>query len=157
MISKNHLIDLIYINHFKGKTMFKSLANLFYTCFLFVVLLSLLLSVFVCTGYALSKITHLDLFQSIVISLCSGFVLFVGMMTFYFGDLLQLKKDELSDFYDDEYDDEDFDDLDLPFEKEMEVKKGPGKIFSLNEKKVGRNQPCPCGSGKKYKNCCGKM
>jgi len=23
-------------------------------------------------------------------------------------------------------------------------------------KKIGRNQPCPCGSGKKYKNCCGK-
>ncbi|MDD5190544.1 MAG: SEC-C metal-binding domain-containing protein, partial [Dehalococcoidales bacterium] len=22
-------------------------------------------------------------------------------------------------------------------------------------KKVGRNDPCPCGSGKKYKNCCG--
>ncbi|MCB6939976.1 SEC-C metal-binding domain-containing protein, partial [Agathobacter rectalis] len=21
---------------------------------------------------------------------------------------------------------------------------------------VGRNDPCPCGSGKKYKNCCGK-
>ena len=25
-----------------------------------------------------------------------------------------------------------------------------------SEKKVGRNQPCPCGSGKKYKKCCGK-
>ena len=25
-----------------------------------------------------------------------------------------------------------------------------------NEPKVGRNDPCPCGSGKKYKNCCGK-
>ena len=24
------------------------------------------------------------------------------------------------------------------------------------EKKIGRNDPCPCGSGKKYKNCCGK-
>jgi SWIM/SEC-C metal-binding protein len=24
------------------------------------------------------------------------------------------------------------------------------------EKKVGRNEPCPCGSGKKYKNCCGQ-
>ncbi len=24
------------------------------------------------------------------------------------------------------------------------------------EKTVGRNEPCPCGSGKKYKNCCGK-
>ncbi len=25
-----------------------------------------------------------------------------------------------------------------------------------NTKKVGRNEPCPCGSGKKYKQCCGK-
>ena len=25
-----------------------------------------------------------------------------------------------------------------------------------NEPKVGRNDPCPCGSGKKYKNCCGR-
>jgi len=24
------------------------------------------------------------------------------------------------------------------------------------ENKVGRNQPCPCGSGKKYKKCCGQ-
>jgi len=23
-------------------------------------------------------------------------------------------------------------------------------------KKVGRNDPCPCGSGKKYKHCCGR-
>ncbi len=27
----------------------------------------------------------------------------------------------------------------------------------IAEKKVGRNEPCPCGSGKKYKNCHGKM
>ena len=26
----------------------------------------------------------------------------------------------------------------------------------VNEPKIGRNDPCPCGSGKKYKNCCGK-
>lgn len=26
----------------------------------------------------------------------------------------------------------------------------------INENKVGRNDPCPCGSGKKYKKCCGK-
>ena len=26
----------------------------------------------------------------------------------------------------------------------------------VNAGKVGRNDPCPCGSGKKYKNCCGK-
>ena len=23
--------------------------------------------------------------------------------------------------------------------------------------KVGRNEPCPCGSGKKFKNCCGRV
>ncbi len=27
--------------------------------------------------------------------------------------------------------------------------------IQTNEKKVGRNDPCPCGSGKKYKKCCG--
>lgn len=26
----------------------------------------------------------------------------------------------------------------------------------VNTNKVGRNDPCPCGSGKKYKKCCGK-
>ncbi|OFI06601.1 hypothetical protein CLOACE_09430 [Clostridium acetireducens DSM 10703] len=26
----------------------------------------------------------------------------------------------------------------------------------VNTNKTGRNAPCPCGSGKKYKNCCGK-
>ena len=26
----------------------------------------------------------------------------------------------------------------------------------IKEKKVGRNDPCPCGSGKKYKYCCGR-
>ena len=25
------------------------------------------------------------------------------------------------------------------------------------EKKIGRNDPCPCGSGKKYKNCHGRL
>jgi preprotein translocase subunit SecA len=26
----------------------------------------------------------------------------------------------------------------------------------IEGKKIGRNDPCPCGSGKKYKHCCGK-
>ncbi|MEA1649028.1 MULTISPECIES: SEC-C metal-binding domain-containing protein [Nitrospirillum] len=25
----------------------------------------------------------------------------------------------------------------------------------MRQAKVGRNDPCPCGSGKKYKRCCG--
>ncbi len=31
-----------------------------------------------------------------------------------------------------------------------------GQPTSASKKEVGRNDPCPCGSGKKYKKCCGK-
>jgi len=30
-----------------------------------------------------------------------------------------------------------------------------GPIAPFRGKKVGRNEPCPCGSGRKYKRCCG--
>ncbi|MGA2403726.1 MAG: SEC-C metal-binding domain-containing protein, partial [Syntrophobacteraceae bacterium] len=30
----------------------------------------------------------------------------------------------------------------------------PAKVLPMTVEKVGRNQPCPCGSGKKYKKCC---
>jgi preprotein translocase subunit SecA len=33
--------------------------------------------------------------------------------------------------------------------------KPAGKTVVRKEKKVGRNDPCPCGSGKKYKKCHG--
>ena len=33
---------------------------------------------------------------------------------------------------------------------------GINKTIVNESPKVGRNDPCPCGSGKKYKNCCGK-
>lgn len=47
-------------------------------------------------------------------------------------------------------------------EQEMQLSHGPDdgagtpKTVRRQTKKVGRNQPCPCGSGKKYKKCCGK-
>ncbi|SJU66951.1 Predicted metal-binding protein related to the C-terminal domain of SecA [Clostridioides difficile] len=42
-------------------------------------------------------------------------------------------------------------------EKRKEIQKQfrDSKIIRNNEK-VGRNDDCPCGSGKKYKKCCGK-
>ena len=49
---------------------------------------------------------------------------------------------------------------------EPPVKKAPQQLITnstesatVKNKKsgtVGRNDPCPCGSGKKYKNCCGR-
>lgn len=42
-------------------------------------------------------------------------------------------------------------------EKRKQIKKdfNRSKIV-VNENKIGRNDPCTCGSGKKYKKCCGK-
>ncbi len=41
----------------------------------------------------------------------------------------------------------------LMSEEEMKPK---ARITSFSNSKPGRNDPCPCGSGKKYKKCCGK-
>jgi preprotein translocase subunit SecA len=39
--------------------------------------------------------------------------------------------------------------------KEIHTKWKKSKTV-VNKSKIGRNDPCPCGSGKKYKQCCGK-
>lgn len=45
----------------------------------------------------------------------------------------------------------------LPAEKIKEVVKAFKKSKTVVKgEKIGRNDPCPCGSGKKYKKCCGK-
>ena len=42
-------------------------------------------------------------------------------------------------------------------EPEPEPKLAPAKPYVRDVAKVGRNEPCPCGSGKKYKHCHGKL
>ncbi len=41
-------------------------------------------------------------------------------------------------------------------EKEQENVELPKITIRRDEPKIGRNDPCPCGNGKKYKKCCGK-
>jgi preprotein translocase subunit SecA len=52
------------------------------------------------------------------------------------------------------------DDLRQPKEQKLVFSGGDGpekpKTVQRKAKKVGRNAPCPCGSGKKYKKCCGR-
>lgn len=40
-------------------------------------------------------------------------------------------------------------------EKRKVMVVSPKSGYNLKAEKVGRNQLCPCGSGKKAKNCCG--
>jgi preprotein translocase subunit SecA len=44
----------------------------------------------------------------------------------------------------------------LPEQAEAPSREGRQETVRRTQPKVGRNDPCPCGSGKKYKNCCGK-
>ena len=62
--------------------------------------------------------------------------------------------DEYGDEYDDEYNDEYGDD-------DGDMYGDAGSVFTKKNEpvqvtKVGRNEPCPCGSKKKYKKCCGR-
>jgi preprotein translocase subunit SecA len=54
-----------------------------------------------------------------------------------------------------------WDDDELPISDEfsglrMDATPNPAFVNYPSSMKVGRNDPCPCGSGKKYKKCCGK-
>ena len=43
----------------------------------------------------------------------------------------------------------------LTVQRRKEIKKDYNRSrIVVNDKKIGRNEPCPCGSGKKYKKCC---
>lgn len=44
----------------------------------------------------------------------------------------------------------------LPEEAQIPDREAKPQTVRRDHPKVGRNDPCPCGSGKKYKNCCGK-
>lgn len=44
----------------------------------------------------------------------------------------------------------------IPGERPEENKETKNVPYRRKNKKIGRNEPCPCGSGKKYKDCCGK-
>jgi len=44
----------------------------------------------------------------------------------------------------------------IPEERRKELYKEQKRSGTIHkDKKIGRNEPCPCGSGKKYKKCCG--
>jgi|GEM_PF-671953 preprotein translocase subunit SecA len=45
----------------------------------------------------------------------------------------------------------------LPGEDEPPLPPPVEPIHTDKNKQVGRNDPCPCGSGKKFKKCCGKQ
>jgi hypothetical protein len=69
--------------------------------------------------------------------------------------------DELSSWDDIEDDDGSYDDEDDYYDEEFEADeddtvRAPSAVENVRNSspRVGRNSPCPCGSGKKFKRCC---
>jgi hypothetical protein len=80
----------------------------------------------------------------------------------YFEIAAEVASWQEKDEHDDEEDEEDTDDYYNDWEEVKEAEEDNTQYFYSGDKpfvrtmpKVGRNEPCPCGSGKKYKNCHG--
>lgn len=134
--------------------------------FILIVLIIMLAAtcIFIGIGYLISLIMPFTLFQATA--------LFIGSMlvvsTFFNSTIspLMMKKSTRygsnEDYYDDDYDDYDDNDNDDDDDNDnREARITPAERFRqnvtvINQDKIGRNSPCPCGSGKKYKFCCGK-
>ena len=126
--------------------MLKILITIFSYIILIVIALTLATGIFIGIGYGISLIVPLTLFQASLLSMGATLVI----VAIFFGVTLVNYLDRVPYFEDDEY--EDFDD-----ENDIEGAVVGALPFFLRSEKVGRNALCPCGSGKKFKNCCGKV
>ncbi len=79
-----------------------------------------------------------DMFDEMSAAICEGTV--TGMLTVEIRTNEEVKREEQAKI------------TGTSGGSDQSEKKRPVK----KERKIGRNEPCPCGSGKKYKHCCGK-
>ncbi len=119
---------------------------------IFLLLVIISAAIFIGGGYLISLVIPLTLFQSSIISIGStfvlGFVIILFIVVMLIDEYRVWRYGDEEDDYDDEEDEEDVE------EDADDITKR--KIINIKTEKTGRNEPCPCGSGKKYKFCCGK-
>ena len=58
---------------------------------------------------------------------------------------------------DDEWDDDEWDEYEEELDEDAwDVEDRTADTIVNRQARIGRNEPCPCGSGKKFKKCCGR-
>ena len=142
--------------------MLKLLNILSFIPLILLVLLIVIIStgVFIGIGYVISLFLPLTLFQSSLLCMGSTFVVAFIIFGIIIHDSLSGNHNHFEEYEyedDDEFEEEyDEDDIEMV---ERIMKNSVKKKLSIdpNFGKVSRNAPCPCGSGKKYKLCCGKV
>jgi len=134
--------------------------NLLPLFFLIAFIMFLATGVFIGIGYVFSLILPLTLFQSSILCIAATFVLGFILLGIAIYDYLFDISGKKPVYYphgffdeDEEYDDEDFEDDEDEILETVVV----NPLTEAKKKEVSRNAPCPCGSGKKYKICCGKV
>jgi hypothetical protein len=70
------------------------------------------------------------------------------------GDDEDMDDEEFADWLMDDEDDDEADWEDMPYTPDL-FARTPIAITPAKSQNAGRNDPCPCGSGKKFKKCCG--
>jgi len=116
-----------------------------------VLLITISAVVFIGGGYLISLIIPLTLFQASELCIGATFVL-VFIITVIIAAVSF--NTYLRDYDYEEEDDEDYE-VENGYDYEDEDDTVKRKFTVINKGKIGRNEPCPCGSGKKYKHCCG--
>ncbi len=92
---------------------------------------------------------HMEIFQSNPYYSFQGIIEEIGEIIYIkCYNEIELPEEDLDELYDSINSDFDFN-----IRKHFEY---PDNVPVRIESKPGRNEPCPCGSGKKYKKCCGK-
>ena len=120
-----------------------------------VLLIAISTAAFVAAGYLLSLILPVTVFQSSV--LCIGATFVFAFIISAVTIVKQISDRQEYTYEDDEeYEDDEDEDEDEEKEKNTFDNVSHRSFTVVNKRKVGRNEPCPCGSGKKYKHCCGK-
>lgn len=119
-----------------------------------VLLIAISTAAFVAAGYLLSLILPVTVFQSSVLCIGATFVFAFIISAVTIGKQIfdRREYDKIQYTYEEDDDDDEY------VEKEENTLDNVShRSFTVvNKRKVGRNEPCPCGSGKKYKHCCGK-
>lgn len=113
---------------------------------------------FVALGALLAWLSPLTLFESVCVSIGSALVMMLGLYVVKSGEARQVKDAD----FDDDGDSEDWLDEDEDgdeYGERVEADGTPHFAASASPRppKISRNAPCPCGSGKKYKKCCGSQ
>ncbi len=111
----------------------------------------LAMSAIIGMGYLLAAIFPLTLFQASAISI--GTILIIAFLALgvtvcgYLADMARILRESYE---------EEFEDVDEFGDDEMNENLHRFDNRIMDSVNIGRNTPCPCGSGKKYKFCCGK-